>query len=194
MAQGLIKMAEWHNPGLAALKSLCRIEGQPVAENMGFDFGPRLNAGSRMGHSDLAARLLCTDDPQEAADIAARLDELNKERRSVEGKVQRAAERQALADGFTDPLVAAAGDGWHQGVLGIVAGRLKGKYKRAAICVGFDEAGLGKGSGRSIPGLIWVRLLWPRSQKACWLKGWSCHGSGRNGSKGSFSIISRFHG
>lgn len=152
VAQGLIKMAEWHNPGLAALKSLCRVEGQPVAENMGFDFGPRLNAGSRMGHSDLAARLLCTDDPQEAADIAARLDELNKERRSVEGKVQRAAERQALADGFTDPLVAAAGDGWHQGVLGIVAGRLKGKYKRAAICVGFDETGVGKGSGRSIPG------------------------------------------
>ena len=152
VTQGLSKMRGWHNQGLTALRTFCRVGDAPVAENMGFEFGPRLNAGSRMGHSDLAARLLFTTDESEATEIAAMLDELNKERRSVEGKVQRAAEAKALGDGYTDPLVASFGEGWHQGVLGIVAGRLKGKYKRAALVVSFDDTGLGKGSGRSIPG------------------------------------------
>lgn len=152
VSRGLIKMAEWQNPGLAALRTKCRVNDILGADTLGFEFGPRLNAGSRMGHSDLAARLLCCDDPKEAEAMAESLDELNKERRRVESKIQRAAEKQAVEDGCTDPLVAAAGEGWHQGVLGIVAGRLKSKYKRAAICISFDVDGVGKGSCRSIAG------------------------------------------
>ena len=111
-----------------------------------------MNAGGRIGVADLGARLLATDDPHEAAALAARLHALNAERREIEAGVRAAAEAQAAARGADGPLVWAAGEGWHPGVVGIVAARLKETFGRPAVVIGFD-GGEGKGSGRSVTGV-----------------------------------------
>lgn len=119
---------------------------------MGFALGPRINAGGRVGKSDLGVRLLTTGDPQEAADIAQELCRLNEERRAIEAAVLDAA-IEASGATANAPVAIVAGDGWHPGVIGIVAGRLKEKLHRPAIVIAFDEDGVGKGSGRSISGV-----------------------------------------
>jgi len=149
VAQGLKVMAGRRNVGLAALAEAARLTRAPLCHDLGFALGPRINAGGRVGKSDLGVRLLTTEDPEEARTIAAELDRLNEERRAIEGEVQAAAE--ALPCGATVHL--AAGEGWHPGVIGIVAGRLKERLGRPAIVIGVDETGIGKGSGRSIPGV-----------------------------------------
>ncbi len=115
--------------------------------------GPRINAGGRIGAADLGARLLSTNDEHEAQAIAERLDALNSERREIENTVRAEAMLQAEERGTDAPLVWAAGDGWHPGVVGIVASRLKESTNRPAIVIGFDEDGIGKGSGRSVTGV-----------------------------------------
>ena len=151
--QGLRVMRGCLRPGLAALAGSARLGGPPTTYALGFVFGPRVNAGGRVGTADLGARLLATDDPHEAAALAERLERLNAERRDVEAAVRAAAEAQIAARGSGDgPLVWAAGEGWHPGVVGIVAARLKDAFGRPAVVVGLDgEAG--KGSGRSIAGV-----------------------------------------
>jgi single-stranded-DNA-specific exonuclease len=152
VAQGLKVMAQRRNIGLNALISASRLTRAPTATDLGFALGPRINAGGRVGKSDLGVRLLTTRDPQEAAAIAAELDGLNEERRAIEAIVQEAAE--ALAAVATDrKVLVVAGHGWHPGVIGIVAGRLKEKYGRPAIVIALDDNGIGKGSGRSISGV-----------------------------------------
>jgi single-stranded-DNA-specific exonuclease len=150
--QGLAVMARRGRPGLAALADVARMRSAPAAYHLGFLLGPRINAGGRVGAADLGARLLATEDPSEAAALAERLDALNTERREIEARVLEAAMEQAEARGADGPLAWAAGPGWHPGVVGIVAARLKEKFNRPAVVIGL-EGGRGAGSGRSIEGV-----------------------------------------
>ena len=150
--QGLKVMARRERPGLLALADVARMDQAPTPYALGFVLGPRVNAGGRIGQADLGARLLATDDPREAATLAQRLDELNTERREVEARVREEAMAQAEARGLEAPLVWAAGEGWHPGVVGIVAARMKEATNRPAIVIGL-EGGIGKGSGRSVAGV-----------------------------------------
>jgi single-stranded-DNA-specific exonuclease len=158
VAQGLKVMSRWENPGLKALLEAAKADGAVAnVHHAGFILGPRINAGGRIGRADLGARLLATDDPEEAREIAASLDDLNAKRRDIERSAFDEAVRQVERTsnrGFDGPLVLAADEGWHPGVVGIVAGRLRERYRRPAIVIGIDPAtGLGKGSGRSQPGV-----------------------------------------
>lgn len=150
--QGLAVMAQRRRPGLVALADVARLSQAPTAHHLGFVLGPRVNAGGRIGRADLGARLLATEDPAEAQAMALRLEELNAERREIEARVRDAALAQAEARGLDAPLVWAAGEGWHPGVVGIVAARLKEAANRPAVVIGF-EGEAGKGSGRSAAGI-----------------------------------------
>lgn len=152
VSQGLKVMAQGRNIGLVALMEASRLKRAPLCHDLGFALGPRINAGGRVGKSDLGVRLLTTQNPDEAREIAIELDRLNEERRAIEGDVQ--AQAEALSTAQHNRAVAViAGDGWHPGVIGIVAGRLKEKLGRPAIVIAIDEHGVGKGSGRSISGV-----------------------------------------
>ncbi|MFK7869973.1 MAG: single-stranded-DNA-specific exonuclease RecJ [Roseobacter sp.] len=150
--QGLLVMARRHRPGLAALSDIARLDRAPTAYHLGYVLGPRINAGGRVGAADLGAQLLATQDLQQASRLAERLDALNTERRAIEERVRAEALAQAEARGFDRALVWAAGDGWHPGVVGIVASRLKEVSGKPSIVIGFEN-GIGKGSGRSVPGI-----------------------------------------
>jgi single-stranded-DNA-specific exonuclease len=152
VTQGLKVMAARRNVGLAALADAARLTRAVECRDLGFALGPRINAGGRVGKSDLGVRLLTTEDPAEAAAIAAELDRLNEERRAIEAAVTEAAEELAAAQANRAVALVAA-PGWHPGVIGIVAGRLKEKLHKPAIVVSLGEDGLGKGSGRSISGV-----------------------------------------
>ena len=152
VAQGLKAMARRSNIGLNALLAASRLERAPQCSDLGFALGPRINAGGRVGRSDLGVRLLTTSDPDEAGMIAAELDQLNAERRAIEGTVQEQAE-QILSELSDRSVAVIANAGWHPGVIGIVAGRLKEKTGKPAIVIAIDEDGVGKGSGRSITGV-----------------------------------------
>jgi single-stranded-DNA-specific exonuclease len=152
VAQGLKAMARQRNIGLVALLGASRIERAPLCHDLGFALGPRINAGGRVGKSDLGVRLLTTRDPAEAQAIARELDRLNEERRAIEAAVQEQALTQLSTIG--DRAVAVlSGEGWHPGVIGIVAGRIKEKTGVPSIVIALDENGVGKGSGRSIGGV-----------------------------------------
>jgi single-stranded-DNA-specific exonuclease len=152
VAQGLKVMAARRNIGMAALIDVAKMERAPQAGDLGFLLGPRINAGGRVGRSDLGVRLLTTEDSEEARAIAAELDFLNGERRAIETMVTDAA--MAICGGQANQAVAViAGHGWHAGVIGIVASRLKDKLGKPTIIIGIDGAGVGKGSGRSLPGV-----------------------------------------
>ena len=159
VAQGLRVMAARRNLGLAALAQAAGIERAPTAKDCGFALGPRINAGGRVGKSDLGVRLLTTRDPDEAASLAYELDRLNVDRRAIEAAV---TDEAALLTGRTGNSAVAviASGGWHPGVIGIVASRLKDRLKRPVIVIaleaGPDGSGggmIGKGSGRSVPGV-----------------------------------------
>ena len=152
VAQGLKVMGQRRNIGLAALIEAARLERAPTCSDLGFALGPRINAGGRVGKSDLGVRLLTTADPDEARMIAGELNRLNEERRAIEATVQAEAEEAAVRQS-NRAVVVVAGQGWHPGVIGIVAGRLKEKLGRPAIVIAVDESGIGKGSGRSIAGV-----------------------------------------
>jgi len=153
VAQGLKVMARRGNTGLAALIDASRLSRAPSCSDCGFALGPRINAGGRVGEATLGVRLLTTEDPDEARAIAAQLSQLNEERRAIEFAVQEAAE--ALLDAqHNRAVLTLAGKGWHPGVIGIVAGRIKEKTGKPALVVALDEeTGQGKGSGRSIAGV-----------------------------------------
>ncbi|WP_339640908.1 single-stranded-DNA-specific exonuclease RecJ [Jannaschia helgolandensis] len=152
--QGLKVLRDRRRPGLRALADLARMDGPPTSYHLGYLLGPRINAGGRVGASDLGARLLSTDDDAEAAALAERLEALNGERRAIEARVTEIALEQAmdrLADGGA--LAWASGDGWHPGVVGIVASRLKEASNRPSVVIGIREDGFGQGSARSIAGV-----------------------------------------
>jgi single-stranded-DNA-specific exonuclease len=157
-AQGLKVMSAWANPGLSALMNVAQVAREEATTfHAGFVLGPRINAGGRIGRSDLGARLLATDNADEAMALALELDILNAGRREVEREITDAAIRVIERGANFDPdapAIVVAEDGWHPGVIGIVAGRLRERYRKPVVVIGIDRpADLGKGSGRSSPGV-----------------------------------------
>jgi len=154
VTQGLRVIDARSNPGLAALAEVARVNGNASPYHLGFMFGPRINAGGRLGPPDLALKLLTTDDPAQAKRMARELDALNAQRRDVERDVLDAAILEAekcVATGAR--VVVVAGENWHEGVVGIVAGRLKDRFGRPAIVLSIGDDGMARGSGRSLHGV-----------------------------------------
>lgn len=152
VAQGLKVMRARRNIGIAALADVAAIDNVPSAYHLGFVLGPRINAGGRVGKSDLGARLLSTENAEEAYKIAEELNRLNAERRTIEQLVLEEALLQVEEKGADDAVVIASGSGWHPGVIGIVASRLKEKYNKPAAVVSVEN-GIGKASARSVAGV-----------------------------------------
>jgi single-stranded-DNA-specific exonuclease len=152
VAQGIKVARGAANPGMRALALVGGVNSPIDAYHLGFVLGPRVNAGGRVGAADLGARLLATDDPMLAAELAQRLDGYNSERREIEARTLEAAIAAVEAGPQSLALVFVAAEGWHPGVIGIVAARLKERYERPACVVALAE-GIGRGSGRSVPGV-----------------------------------------
>jgi single-stranded-DNA-specific exonuclease len=156
VAKGLIALRRRDHVGHTALMDVARLNGPPEAWHLGFMLGPRINAGGRIGRADLGVRLLLEGDVSEAARIAAELDRLNSERRVIEQAAEAQAEAEALASlGLEDKgaVIVTASEGWHPGVVGLVASRLKEKFSRPAFAIALEPGGIGTGSGRSILGV-----------------------------------------
>lgn len=156
VVKGLTLMRQRINPGLTALCDQARLSGPPEAYHLGFLLGPRINAGGRIGDAGLGARLLTSDDPATTSKIATELDRLNRERQVVEAAALQEAEAMLLpleTAGALPPVIVVASPSWHVGVVGLVASRLKERYRRPALAIAFDETGRGVGSARSIPGV-----------------------------------------
>jgi single-stranded-DNA-specific exonuclease len=159
VAQGLRLLGDLENgsagnPGLRALAAVAGLKGEAQANHLGFQIGPRINAAGRIGHARTAFDLLTTDDPARAMVIAEKLENLNRERRRIEEAVRREAfaKAEGIASGDPAAPIVVAGEGWHPGVVGIVAGRLKERFHRPAFCISF-EGDKGTGSGRSLGGV-----------------------------------------
>ena len=156
VAKGLIALRRRDHVGHTALMDVARLNGPPEAWHLGFMLGPRINAGGRIGRADLGVRLLLEHDTTEAGRIAAELDRLNRERQVIEQAAEAQAEAEALASlGLDDKgnVIVTASEGWHPGVVGLVASRLKEKFQRPAFAIALEPGGTGTGSGRSIPGV-----------------------------------------
>ncbi|MBV2185365.1 MAG: single-stranded-DNA-specific exonuclease RecJ [Rhizobium sp.] len=162
VTKGLIAARHQNNAGLAALLRVAGIGGPVTPYHFGFLVGPRINAGGRIGDAALGSRLLTLDDAGEADQIAVKLDELNRERQALEQVMQAEAEAEALAeygDGQAASVIVTARDNWHPGIVGLLAARLKEKFKRPAFAIAFDPNGKGTGSGRSINGFDIGRMV-----------------------------------
>lgn len=174
VTQGLKVMAGRRNAGITALADVGRVSEAPGTYHAGFVLGPRVNAGGRVGESGLGTKLLSTDSAVEARQIAEKLDKYNEERRTIEAAVLEEAfaqvEAQVGLGGSPDTVVIAAGEGWHAGVIGIVASRLKDKYRLPALVIAL-EAGEGKGSARSISGVDLGAAVIEAQHKGLLLKG-----------------------
>ena len=156
VAKGLIALRQRNRAGHTSLMDVARLSGPPEAWHLGFLLGPRINAGGRIGRAELGVRLLLEDDPVEAARIAAELDRLNRERQMIEMDTVAQAEAEAMAAlGVEEKgaVVVTAAEGWHPGIVGLVAARLKEKFGRPAFAIALEPGGVGTGSGRSIPGV-----------------------------------------
>jgi single-stranded-DNA-specific exonuclease len=155
VVKGLITARHMGNAGLAALFRKAGLGGPVTPYHLGFLIGPRINAGGRIGDAALGSRLLTMDEPAEADEIAVRLDDLNRERQAMEAIMLAEAEAEVIAeygDGENANVIVTARDTWHPGIVGLLAARLKEKFKRPAFAIAFDPSGKGAGSGRSIPG------------------------------------------
>jgi single-stranded-DNA-specific exonuclease len=156
VAQGLKVMARRRRPGIAALLAVAEVFGNPTAESCGYALGPRINAAGRIAEADLGLRLLLAPDEGTATPLARALDGVNRQRQQVEAAVLEAAMAAAAAQAEAGlPVLLVSGAGWHPGVVGIVAGRIKERFNRPACVLGVEGDGepeLAKGSGRSVPG------------------------------------------
>lgn len=174
VVKGLIAARHMSNPGLAALFAKAGIGGPVTPYHLGFLVGPRINAGGRIGDAALGSRLLTLDDPGRAAEIAAKLDDLNRDRQEMEKAMLAEAEAEALAEYGTGEHVAVivtARDKWHPGIVGLIAARLKEKFRRPAFAIAFDLSGRGTGSGRSIAGFDMGRLVRAAVDEGILIKG-----------------------
>ena len=174
VAKGLIALKRREHLGVTALMDVARLSGPPEPWHLGFLLGPRINAGGRIGRADLGVRLLLEEDPSEAARIAAELDRLNRERQHIEQATLAQAETEAFAAlGLEEKgaVVVTAGEGWHPGVVGLVAARLKERYGRPAFAIALEPSGTGTGSGRSITGVDLGRAVRRAVQERILLKG-----------------------
>ncbi|WP_152096176.1 single-stranded-DNA-specific exonuclease RecJ [Rhizobium dioscoreae] len=162
VVKGLIAARHQGNLGLAALFRKAGLNGPVTPYHFGFLIGPRINAGGRIGDAALGARLLTLDDGGEAETIAAKLDELNRERQAMEAAMLQEAEAEALAEygnGDGASVIVTARENWHPGIVGLIASRLKDKFRRPAFAIAFDPMGKGTGSGRSINGFDMGRMV-----------------------------------
>ncbi|MGR9295376.1 single-stranded-DNA-specific exonuclease RecJ [Rhizobium leguminosarum] len=162
VVKGLVAARHQSNAGLAALFRKAGLAGPVTPYHFGFLIGPRINAGGRIGDAALGSRLLTLDDAGEAEVIAQRLDELNRERQAMEAVMLQEAEAEALAeygDGEGASVIVTAHEKWHPGIVGLIAARLKEKFKRPAFAIAFDPSGRGTGSGRSINGFDMGRMV-----------------------------------
>jgi single-stranded-DNA-specific exonuclease len=174
VAKGLIAMRRRENVGLTALMDVARLGGPPEPWHLGFRLGPRINAGGRIGRADLGVELLLHSDPVEAARIAERLDTLNRERQAIEAAMLAQAEAEAFAalgHAERDAVVVTAAEGWHPGVVGLVAARLKERFGRPAFAIALNGSGIGTGSGRSIAGVDIGRAVREAVRERLLLKG-----------------------
>ncbi len=157
---GARELAARRLTGLAKLMDLAAVRPPVLSEHIGFRLGPRLNAAGRLTTAESALRLLLSSDAAESARLAAELDAQNRERQTLERDIVRAAEALLLGRESPEGAAIVLGEpGWHPGVLGIVASRLARKFHRPTFVIGFDADGVGKGSGRSIPGFSLVAAL-----------------------------------
>ncbi|CAN7340279.1 single-stranded-DNA-specific exonuclease RecJ [Rhizobium leguminosarum] len=162
VVKGLVAARHQSNAGLAALFRKAGLAGPVTPYHFGFLIGPRINAGGRIGDAALGSRLLTLDDAGEADVIAQRLDELNRERQAMEAIMLQEAEAEASAeygDGEGASVIVTAHEKWHPGIVGLIAARLKEKFKRPAFAIAFDPSGRGTGSGRSINGFDMGRMV-----------------------------------
>ena len=150
--QGIRVLAKRNNLGLSVLGDLAGLEGYPDSYHLGFVLGPRINAGGRVGDPGLGHRLLTTEDPDVACDLAARLDLLNKERRTIETIHLEEAFAQVEGRSNSAGIIVVEGVNWHPGVIGLVASRLAEQFRRPSLAIALHQ-GVGKGSGRSVPGV-----------------------------------------
>lgn len=174
VAKGLLAMRRRDNVGLTALMDVARLSGPPEPWHLGFLLGPRINAGGRIGRATLGVDLLLSEDTVEAERIAAELDRLNRERQAIEVAALTEAEAEAMAAlGVEDKgaVVVTAAEGWHPGVVGLVAARLKEKFGRPAFAIALEPGGLGTGSGRSIAGVDLGRAVRQAVQEGILIKG-----------------------
>jgi single-stranded-DNA-specific exonuclease len=174
VAKGLIALRRREHPGMTALMDVARLNGPPEPWHLGFMLGPRINAGGRIGRADLGVRLLLEEDPTEAARLASELDRLNRERQQIEQSTLAQAEAEALAAlGLEEKgaVVVTAAQGWHPGIVGLVAARLKERYARPAFAIALEGGGIGTGSGRSIAGVDLGRTVRLAVQEGLLLKG-----------------------
>jgi single-stranded-DNA-specific exonuclease len=174
VAKGLIALRRRDHVGSTALMDAARLSGPPESWHLGFLLGPRINAGGRIGRADLGVRLLLEEDPIEAARIAAELDRLNRERQQIEIATVAQAEAEAMAAlGLEEKgaVIVTAAEGWHPGVVGLVAARLKERYGRPAFAIALEPGGIGTGSGRSIAGVDLGRAVRQAVRDGLLLKG-----------------------
>ena len=174
VAKGLIALRRREHPGPTALMDVARLSGPPEPWHLGFLLGPRINAGGRIGQADLGVRLLLEEDPGEAARIAGELDRLNRERQQIEQATVAQAEAEALASlGLEEKgaVIVTAAEGWHPGVVGLAAARLKERFGRPAFAIALEPGGTGTGSGRSIAGVDLGRAVRRAVQDGLLLKG-----------------------
>jgi single-stranded-DNA-specific exonuclease len=159
--RGAIEIGQTSRIGLKKLMQLAGVRPPILPEDIGYRLGPRLNAAGRLSTAEKSLRLLLADDDGEATMLAAELDQQNRERQEVEKQIFDAAieKIEDRLDVARDAAIVVGAPGWHQGVLGIVASRIARRYHRPTIVIGFDENGIGKGSGRSIEGLNLVEAL-----------------------------------
>ncbi|MDK1388187.1 single-stranded-DNA-specific exonuclease RecJ [Sinorhizobium sp. 8-89] len=174
VVKGLIAARHMGNPGLAALLRKAAIGGPVTPYHLGFLIGPRINAGGRIGDAALGSRLLTLDDAAAAESIAGRLDELNRERQAMEAAMLAEAEAEVLAEygtGEAASVIITARENWHPGIVGLIAARIKEKFRRPAFAIAFDPSGRGTGSGRSINGFDMGRLVRAAVESGLLVKG-----------------------
>ncbi|MDK1492288.1 single-stranded-DNA-specific exonuclease RecJ [Sinorhizobium sp. 7-81] len=174
VVKGLIAARHMGNPGLAALLRKAAIGGPVTPYHLGFLIGPRINAGGRIGDAALGSRLLTLDDAAAAESIAGRLDELNRERQAMEAAMLAEAEAEVLAEygtGEAASVIVTARENWHPGIVGLIAARIKEKFRRPAFAIAFDPSGRGTGSGRSINGFDMGRLVRAAVESGLLVKG-----------------------
>ncbi len=162
VVKGLIAARHMGNVGLSALLRKAAIGGPVTPYHLGFLVGPRINAGGRIGDAALGSRLLAMEDAGAAEKIAAQLDELNRERQAMEGAMLAEAEAEVLAEygtGEGASVIVTARENWHPGIVGLLAARIKEKFRRPTFAIAFDPNGRGTGSGRSINGFDMGKMV-----------------------------------
>ncbi|MCY1350822.1 Single-stranded-DNA-specific exonuclease RecJ [compost metagenome] len=174
VVKGLIAARHMGNVGLAALLRKAAIGGPVTPYHLGFLVGPRINAGGRIGDAALGSRLLAMDDAGAAEKIAAQLDELNRERQAMEAAMLAEAEAEVLAEygtGEGASVIVTARENWHPGIVGLLAARIKEKFRRPTFAIAFDPNGRGTGSGRSINGFDMGKMVRAAVDGALLVKG-----------------------